>query len=165
MFVPMFKGCECVCRVYECVALTQLGPSLAELYWAARVPVDLWQTWHQSLGYLQSFEGYRFAVWFAGEHCEAESPFPQLLRECERQPHVDFRVPRTCMHVCVSVCVYVCVMRMYAHPKMHWWRFRYQCLVCASMCPCTALARVCACGCVCQGRWCFKLFSPVTRHS
>jgi len=73
-----------------------------------------------------------------------------------------YRAP-VCM--CVSACVYVCVMRMYAHAKMHWWRFRYQCLVCASMCACTALARVCACGCVCQGRWCFKLFSSVTRDS
>jgi hypothetical protein len=47
-------------------------------------------------------------VWFAGEHCEAESPFTQPLRECGLQPHVVFQVPRTCMHVCEGVCVCVC---------------------------------------------------------
>ena len=56
----------------------------------------------------QNIRGYRFAVWFAGEHCEAESPFPQPLRECALQPHVDFQVPRTFMHVCECVCVCVC---------------------------------------------------------
>jgi hypothetical protein len=70
-----------------------------------------------------------------------------------------------CMSAFVSACVCVCVMRMYAHAKMHWWHFRHQCLICASMCACTALARVCACGCFCQGRSCFKLFSSLTRDS
>jgi hypothetical protein len=94
-----------VCAVCKSVALTQLGPSLADVCWAARVRVD---PRYQSHGYLQNVRGYLFAVWFAGEHCEAESPFPQPLRECGRQSHVDFQVPRTCMHVCDCVCVCVC---------------------------------------------------------
>ena len=92
-------------RVYECMALTQLGPSLADLCWDARV---LRRVLDFLLHQLRVFQRYSLAMWSAGKHCEADSE-PYHLLGCGRQGLFFSEVPHTCINAMTRIFGRVCV--------------------------------------------------------
>ena len=90
-------------RVCECVALTQLGPFLAGMWWSLCLRRFLKRHF--------AFDSRdRQGLWSAGEHCEAVCSCPYHLRGCALQLLIHSKkVPRACVHARTRICVRACV--------------------------------------------------------